>query len=526
MSGVSHLEPIAESIPMVPMERVTSTNTHLTQRRQLVVSVTTQASRWSSQSQLRQLDDEAKAELPHTIFTKPEKYIIVALAGISGFWSTISLPIYLPVLPVLEDQFQVSEEKMNISVVVYLIFQGLAPAIFSTLSDQWGRRVIILICLAIYVLANIGLALNQNYSGLIGLRCLQAFGVALTVTVGSGIASDITLKADRALFIGLCTGLSLLGQAFGALIGGMISLALGWRAIFWFLAIALGVTLVVIYIMLPETTRSIVGNGSVLPKKMPLIATAPILALPTFKARLMPRGQTNSSVVESKAFTVMAPFKILAHIPVILALTPMTVCYVLWLMMLTTLLTSLAKSYGYSTSLIALCYIPSGIGGLVGTVLIGKILDWTYKTRYLAYLASKDRQTKKDPKFNIFKARLVVALLPTVLCSAGSLLFGFSIQYHTHVLAVLIASCMIAMGAMIYLTISTTVLVDLYPTQLLGSSLCVNLTRCWAAAVFIAVLTQMVDAMTVAGCYGFMAGLCAVLGLCAGYLYWKSEDWI
>ncbi|CAN3357537.1 quinidine resistance protein 2 [Diutina catenulata] len=503
------------------------TETHLTQRRASVISTSTQVSRWSSVSQLQQLSEEAKEEFPHTIFTTPEKYFIVALAGISGFWSTISSPIYLPVLPVLEHEFGVSEERMNLSVVVYSIFQGFSPVIFSTLSDQMGRRVIILTCLLVYVLANIGLATNSNFAGLMGIRCLQAFGVASTVTVSAGIASDLTLKADRASFIGLCTGLSLLGQAFGALIGGMISSSLGWRAIFWFLAISAGVTEILVYIFLPETTRSIVGNGSILPKRWRIISVAPVLKLKRFRSRLLPPGQTNSSLVQAKAFTMFGPFRILSYAPVILILTPMTIGYALWLMMLTTLSTSLTKDYHYSTSQVALAYIPSGIGGLIGTVSIGKILDWTYRTRYEKYSSKiKEESPNHEHKFNIFRARLVVASLPTFLCAAGSLIFGSAIQYTVNESAMMISSFMIAMGAMMYLTISTTVLVDLYPTQSSGSSSCVNLTRCWCAAIFIALLTQMIDAMSVFGCYGFMAALCATSGLCAAYLYWKSEDWV
>lgn len=482
---------------------------------------------WDSSIQLTEVEHEfidSENEIPRSIFTKPEKYFIVLLAGLCGFWSTISSPIYLPVLPQLQSEFNVSEEQINITVVVYSIFQGASPALFSTFADRFGRRVIILCCLLIYMAANIGLALNQNYVGLLLLRCLQAFGIASTISIGSGIASDISLKADRASLIGVCSGLALLGQAFGALIGGLISVAFGWRAIFWFLTIAAGATVVSVWVFLPETTRSIVGNGSVLPTNLKFIATSPILALPTFKKRILPYGKSNSSKIQPKHFTVLTPFKILSKLPVFLAMAPASICYSLWLMMLTTLSNSLSKSYGYSTTKIALAYIPSGICGLIGTISIGRLLDWSYRVNYKKFLTEKEAGI--DAKFDIFKARLVVSIIPTTLCVVGSLLVGFAIHFHQHIALILVGSGTIAMGAMMYVTISTTVLIDLYPAQSSSSSACVNLARCWTAAIFIAVLSQMVDSMTIAGCYGLMAGLCLFSSLTIGYLYWKSEKYI
>lgn len=473
---------------------------------------------------------ELQKDAPRSVFTTTEKYLIVFLGGMSGFWSSISSPIYLPVLPILQRQFGVSEEKINATVVVYSVFQGLSPILFSNLADMVGRRVVVLCCLAIYIVANIGLALNDTFSGLVCLRCLQAFGISSTLSVSSGIASDITTASERASFIGLSTGLALLGQAFGALIGGMVSTGFGWRAIFWFLAICSGATFILIWVFLPETSRSIVGNGSVLPRNHRWAAVAPILRLGLFQNR----ADDTTSIAEARPFDMLAPFRILANASVYLTLIPASVCYAVWLMMLTTLSTLLSRTYGYSTLQIALAYIPSGIGGLLGSVTSGELLDWLYKRSYRRFTeaATKYRDDSSAsvaanyPRFNIFRARLVLAALPTATTILGALLFGWSIQFRVSVAWVLVGLCLVSYGAMNYLTLSTTVLVDLFPTQSSSSSLCVNLTRCWCAAVGITVLSRMVDAMGVGGCYSFMAGLAAATGGCVVYVLEKSGDWV
>lgn len=509
-----------------------SDETNFTLKNETVTDI--KLDKWKSEQQLSEEIEqtiEYQRDIPHSLFTNREKYAIVIMSGMCGCFSSISSPIYLPVLPIMEKKFGVTEEQMNITVVVYSIFQGLSPVVFSNLSDILGRRIIIISCMLIYICANIGLALNSSFGGLIFLRCLQAFGIALTFSIASGIASDITTKNNRAGFIGLASGLSLIGQAFGALLGGIISSAFDWRAIFWFLAIGAGITVLIVFICLPETARNIVGNAASLPEKRKLISVAPVMYLPDLVKR---REETENCVVEHPKIDFLAPFKIMNSLPVMLILLPSSICYALWLMMLTTMSTALSNKYGYSISQIALAYIPSGIGGLLGSITIGRFLNWQYKVRYKRYL--KDVQSFKDrstvnlrnecAKFNIFKARLYLAALPTILCIFGSLLFGWSIENKLSVALVMVATFIISYGAMNFLTISTTVLVDLHPGNSSGSSSCVNLTRCWTAAVFIAVLSSMSQKMTIGGCYSFMASLVGFTSLCIVYIIYKSEKWI
>ena len=51
--------------------------------------------------------------------------------------------------------------------------------------------------------------------------------------------------------------------AIGPVLGGIFAETLGWRSIFWFLTIYAAVFLLFLVILLPETLRSLVGNGSI-----------------------------------------------------------------------------------------------------------------------------------------------------------------------------------------------------------------------------------------------------------------------
>lgn len=472
-----------------------------------------------------QLDDDEIEAKPQSIFKKYEKYVIVVLGGLSGFWSSISSPIYVPVLSQIEESFKVGELEVNATLVVYSIFQGLGPVVFSNLADSTGRRPIVLVCLLLYAIANVVIAVNHSFAGLVVLRCIQAFGISSTISVGSGIASDITNRAERASFIGLTTGLALLGQAFGAFIGGMISSAFGWRAIFWFLAICASITFLVIYLLLPETAAKIVGvRADRLPNRWTFITVAPIMKTRLFKQRLVgseepkaafkdPQTGSSSQLPPPKkvAFNLFKPLKILGIRLVYMTLIPASLCYALWLMMLTSLSHALTKDYGFSLDQVALAYIPSGLGGLAGSVSIGEMLDYSYKR-------SLRKSQKEGCRFSVLRSRLIVSALPSCLCVAASLTFAWTLQLHGPIAVVIIASCIIAYGAMNWLTISSTVVVDVNPAQASGSCACVNLTRCWCAALFVGVLSQM-ESMGMGWCYTLMAILCGVASFCVVYLY-------
>lgn len=64
------------------------------------------------------------------------------------------------------------------------------------------------------------------------------------IAIGSGTITDVAEPRERGKFMALFQGTSMVGPAFGPLLGGVFAETLGWRSIFWFLAITTGVVLV------------------------------------------------------------------------------------------------------------------------------------------------------------------------------------------------------------------------------------------------------------------------------------------
>ena len=137
-----------------------------------------------------------------------------------------------------------------------------------------GRRIAYICTFIVFLGACVGLANTENYVTLLVLRCLQSTGSASTIAIGSGVIGDITTPSDRGGYMGIFQAGLLTPVAVGPIIGGALAGSLGWKAIFWFLTIYSAIFLIALVVLLPETLRSIVANGALLPpglvQKFPL----------------------------------------------------------------------------------------------------------------------------------------------------------------------------------------------------------------------------------------------------------------
>lgn len=104
------------------------------------------------------------------------------------------------------------------------------------------------------------------------------------LVVASATTADVITRAERGSYMAYTSLGYTIGPAVGPIIGGILAQYLGWRSIFWFLAILAGVMLFLILGFLQETCRVIVGNGSVPPPRW----NQPVLALVRPKDQMSP----------------------------------------------------------------------------------------------------------------------------------------------------------------------------------------------------------------------------------------------
>lgn len=120
--------------------------------------------------------DRSISLVPYSIFTKTQKRWIVCQIALIGMLSPLSSFIYYPAIDALAKDLNTSVELINLTVTSYMVVSGIAPALLGNMADTVGRRSAYIFALLIYLVANIGLAVQTLYPALLVLRMLQSMG--------------------------------------------------------------------------------------------------------------------------------------------------------------------------------------------------------------------------------------------------------------------------------------------------------------------------------------------------------------
>lgn len=100
--------------------------------------------------------------------------------------SIITRAVLIAILLLLypKKELNTTATLINLTVTCYMVFQGVSPTLWGSLSDSWGRRPIYLSTLIVYLGTCVGCALAPDYASLLVLRMLQAFGSSSVIALG------------------------------------------------------------------------------------------------------------------------------------------------------------------------------------------------------------------------------------------------------------------------------------------------------------------------------------------------------
>lgn len=171
---------------------------------------------------LEQLTAVASGPVYSTFNTWKKRYIVIMVTW-AAFISPTSANIYFPALNPLKVDLNVLATLINLTLTSYMIVQGLAPTVFGDLADMAGRRPAYILAFTVYLGANIGLALQNSYTALFFLRCMQSTGSSGAIALGYGVVADISTSSERGSYMGMVGAWTMMGPALGPVIGGILA---------------------------------------------------------------------------------------------------------------------------------------------------------------------------------------------------------------------------------------------------------------------------------------------------------------
>src|SRR5436190_1100824 len=177
--------------------------------------------------------------------------LLAALSTLGPF----SVDAYLPAFAGIQASLNATPLEIQQTLSAYLFAFGVMFLFHGALSDSFGRRPVILVAVAVYTVASIWCALAASVQGLIIGRVFQGLSVGAGMVVGRAMIRDLFGAEDAQRLMSMVTLFFGLAPAIAPVIGGWLFLGMGWRAIFWFLAVVGALLVGVGWRFLPETLR-------------------------------------------------------------------------------------------------------------------------------------------------------------------------------------------------------------------------------------------------------------------------------
>jgi multidrug resistance protein len=114
----------------------------------------------------------------------------------------------------------------------YLLGQAVTTPIYAKLSDVFGRKPILLLGIAVFLLGSILCATAWNMLALIVFRAVQGLGAGAVQPTAMTIVGDIYTVAERARVQGYLASVWAISSVVGPMLGGVFAQLGIWRGVF------------------------------------------------------------------------------------------------------------------------------------------------------------------------------------------------------------------------------------------------------------------------------------------------------
>lgn len=164
-----------------------------------------------------------------------KKVCLTIIAGFLAMLGPFTIDTYLPSFPSIETEFAADRSLLSQSIAVYLLAFGCSTLLWGPVADRFGRRIVILLSLALYIAASIGCAMSQDIETFILMRMFQGLAASGGFTAGRAMIRDVHSASDAQRAMSHVMLLFAIAPAVAPMLGGWLHEHFGWRSIFWFL---------------------------------------------------------------------------------------------------------------------------------------------------------------------------------------------------------------------------------------------------------------------------------------------------
>jgi len=203
-------------------------------------------------------DGAPKAALPTgtNVSIDPRARMEILFAILLGlFLSALDQTIVGTALPTVVTDLK-GNELYTWVVTIYLLTSTITGPIYGKLSDQFGRRNLLMIGIGLFLIGSFLSGLSQDMVQLIAFRGLQGLGAGAIFPIALAVIGDLFTPQERGKYQGLFGAVFGLSAIIGPALGGFLTDSISWHWVF-FVNLPVGaVALAIIWRLLPAHQRS------------------------------------------------------------------------------------------------------------------------------------------------------------------------------------------------------------------------------------------------------------------------------
>ncbi|KAL3449897.1 major facilitator superfamily domain-containing protein [Aspergillus insuetus] len=347
----------------------------------------------------------------------------------------------------MHEQLGFSWATLNNSYAIGCGFLGVGAVILTPLALKFGRRPLYLVSILIVFAVSIWSAKMQKAVDIMLVNVFSCASGALSEVMIQMTIADVFFVHQRGVMNAIFIWTAQIGGSLGPLVAGFVTVSQGWRWVWWWNAIFLGICLALFACLYEETKyippADLIGESASTsgarsegdnndhkmikatmtrsldkPVTRPLSPIAGDIPKKTYRQRLT---LITSTPGEWSTFTrhFWLPFVMLATMPAILY---SALGYGAQVAVQNTLSTTMSSQmtlppYNFSSDQIGLMNLPQFIGVSIGSLIVGPLSD-----RFILYSARRNKGIY-EPEARLW---LLLPFIPFVL--GGALLYGIGLQ--------------------------------------------------------------------------------------------------
>ncbi len=155
-----------------------------------------------------------------------------ALIPLSGF----ATDIYIPSLPTMAGEMNISSVQVQLTLSIFLISYGVAQLFVGSLLDSFGRYKIGLYSLLIFAFASLVIAITHNIYLIYLMRIIHGLSVGAIVVAKRAYFVDLFTGDKLKHYLSLFSIIWSTGPIIAPFVGGYLQTVFGWESNFYFLA--------------------------------------------------------------------------------------------------------------------------------------------------------------------------------------------------------------------------------------------------------------------------------------------------